>query len=99
MEIIAVAATIGVAGAIIGTAVEITAVVEIVVAAIPTGAVAIAVHVAMGVKTTVIPALEKLLARQFVNLCVKQHVKECRRELRNRIVDAAEHFLTRHIRF
>ena len=91
--------------AIIGTAVEIIvvvkiiAVVEIVVAAIPTGAVAIAVHVAMGVKTTVIPALEKLLARQFANLCVKQHVTECRREMRNRIVDAAEHFLTRHIRF
>ena len=99
MEIIAVAATIGVAGAIIGTAVKIIAVVEIVVAAIPTGVVAIAVHEAMGVKTTAIPALEKLLVRQFANLCVKQHVTECRRELRNTIVDATEHFLTHHIRF
>ena len=98
MEIIAVAAIIGIAVEIIVAGI-IIAVVEIVVAAIPTGVVAIAVHVAMGVKTTVIPALEKLLARQFVNLCVKQHVKECRRELRKQIVDATEHFLTHHIRF
>ena len=98
MEIIAVAAIIGIAVEIIVAGI-IIAVVEIVVAAIPTGAVAIAVHAAMGVKMAVIPALEKLLARQFVNLCVKQHVKECRREMRNRIVDAAEHFLTHHIRF
>ena len=98
MEIIAVAAIIGIAVEIIVAGI-IIAVVEIVVAAIPTGAVAIAVHVAMGVKTTVIPALEKLLVRQFANLCVKQHVTECRRELRNTIVDATEHFLTHHIRF
>ncbi len=98
MEIIAVAAIIGIAVEIIVAGI-IIAVVEIVVAAIPTGAVAIAVHEAMGVKTTVIPALEKLLARQFVNLCVKQSVTECRRELRNRIVDATDHFLTHHIRF
>ncbi len=93
------AATIGAAVAIIGMAAEIIAVVEIVVVAIPTGAVVMAVHDAMGVKMAVIPALEKLLVRQFANLCVKQHVRECRRELRNRIVDATEHFLTHHIRF
>lgn len=98
MEIIAVAAIIGTAVEIIVAGI-IIAVIDIIVAAIPTGAVAIAVHVAMGVKMAVIPALEKLLVRQFANLCVKQHVRECRRELRNTIVDAAEHFLTRHIRF
>ena len=76
----------------------IIAVVEIVVVAILTGVAAIPVRDVMRAKTIVIPAAGKLLARQFVNLCAKQHVIECRRELRNRIADAAEHFLTRHIR-
>lgn len=99
MEIIGTAvAIIGMAAEIIA-AVAIVAVVEIARAAIPTGAVVMAVHEAMGVKMAVIPVLEKLLARQFANLCVKQHVRECRRELRNTIVDATEHFLTHHIRF
>ena len=91
-------AIIGMAVGIIAAGI-IIAVIDIIVAAIPTGAVVMAVHDAMGVKMAVIPALEKLLAKQFANLCVKQHVRECRRELRNTIVDATEHFLTHHIRF
>ena len=75
----------------IGIAAEIAADVKTVVAVILTGA------AAKGAKA--IPTLEKLLARQFVNLCARQHVTECRRELRNRIADAVDHFLTHHIRF